>query len=354
MIKNINMKRIKDYLLAIAASLVIAGCASEAAENNAPATGPQKLPVDVMVATARPLIQEEILPGSLLPNREVTIMSEVSRKVETIAFRDGTLVRQGQLLYRLDNKDITAKLKQTEAELSLAKLNERRLAELLAGEAVRQEEYDVAKTRLESLEASKEILLADLDKTSIYAPFSGFIGISKVQSGALVSPGVPLVTIQEQGTIKVQFTIPEKHFQLITSGKQIFFSVSGKKEKFAARIIGTEPGIDPQSRTIVVHAITSNHDTRLTPGMSAQVYFPTAPEGTSAITIPTEALIPGEGGYNVFAVKSGKAKMTPVQISNRDESHALITSGIANGDTIMISNILRSGEGTPVQIVTVK
>ena len=70
--------------------------------------------------------------------------------------------------------------------------------------------------------------------------------------------------------------------------------------------------------------------------------------------MPTESLIPSAQGYTVFAVKTGAAKITPVTIGNRNEAEALIISGLHDGDTVMISNILRSGDGTPVEIVSIK
>ena len=70
--------------------------------------------------------------------------------------------------------------------------------------------------------------------------------------------------------------------------------------------------------------------------------------------LPTESLMPGAQGYSVFVVKNGTAKITPVTIGNRTETEALITAGLNDGDTVMISNILRSGDGTPVQVVSIK
>jgi membrane fusion protein (multidrug efflux system) len=88
--------------------------------------------------------------------------------------------------------------------------------------------------------------------------------------------------------------------------------------------------------------------------MSARVHLSIVSEGATGITLPTESLIPSAQGYSVFTVKNGLAKITAVTVGNRSESEALITSGINDGDTVMISNILRSGDGTPVQIVSTK
>jgi membrane fusion protein, multidrug efflux system len=349
------MNKINNYLLIAGLSISALACSTHAADNKAesPATS-NKLPVDVKVVRYTSLNQEESVAGSILANREVEISSELPKKVQTVHFTDGSFVSAGQKLYSLEQADIRAKLKQVEAELALARLSESRLSTLLKNESVRQEEYDVALTKLQSLEATKEQLEVELSKTTIVAPFSGIVGISKVQIGSLVTPGTPLVKLQEQGRLKVQFTVSEKYLGSLKKGKFIFFTVLGNENRITAAISATESGLDAQSRTITVHAITPNQNGSLKPGMSARVYFSTSSDNAKGLSLPTEALIPGGNGYNVFVVKSGVAKMVPVTVGNRSEADALITSGLNDGDTVMVSNILRSGNGTTVQIVSSK
>lgn len=349
------MNKINNYLIIAALSIIALACSTHAADNKAesPVTS-NKLPVDVKVVKYTRLNQEESVAGSLLANREVEITSELPKKVQAVHFTDGCFVTAGQKLYSLEQSDIRAKLKQAEAELALARLSESRLSTLLKNESVRQEEYDVALTKLQSLEATKEQLEVELAKTTILAPFSGIVGISKVQIGSLVTPGTHLVKLQEQGRLKVQFTVSEKYLGSLRKGKSIFFTVSGNENRIPATISATESGLDAQSRTITVHAITANQNGALKPGMSARVYFSTSSDDAKGLSLPTEALIPGGNGYNVFVVKNGAAKMVPVAVGNRGEAEALITSGLNDGDTVMVSNILRSGDGTPVQIVSSK
>jgi membrane fusion protein (multidrug efflux system) len=347
--------KVYTYLSVIALTSALIGCSTQAADNASQSSNQvNKLPVDVKVAKSLPLIQNETIAGSILPNREVIITSEVSKKVVGIHFTEGSFVNKGQLLYKLDDSDIKARLKQLQAELALAKLSENRMSLLLKNESVRQEEYDIASTKLQSLQASEELLQVDLSKTSIHAPFSGVIGITKAEVGSLVNPGMSLATLQEHNNVKVQFSVNERYLEHITRGKKISFSVTNSTQEFSAKIAATESGIDTQSRTITVQAIAINYQGLLRPGMSARVNISTVSDGAIGISLPTESLIPGSNGYSVFTVKNGVAKLTPVSIGNRNESEALITSGLNDGDTVMISNILRSGDGTPVQIVSAK
>jgi membrane fusion protein (multidrug efflux system) len=349
------MNKLNNYLIAIGISMAIVACSTQAADNAGQNSAPaNKLPVDAKIVKATKLVQEESVAGSVLASREVTIASEVSKKVSSIHFTEGSFVRKGQLLYKLDNNDILARLKQIHAEVALAKLSEGRLAQLLKSESVRQEEYDIAQTKLQSLNASEELLQIELEKTNIKAPFSGVVGITKVHVGSLVSPGLSLVSLQDQATVKIEFTVAEKYLRHVKVGKLITFTTPGESDTRVARISATESGIDTQSRTITVHAISTNHNGKLKPGMSARIHFSIVDDNATGIMLPTESLIPGAQGYSVFTVKNGRAKMTSVTISNRGETEALITAGLNDGDTVMISNILRSGDGTPVQIVSLK
>lgn len=341
------------YLSAIALSAALASCSTQAAEKNEGQAAPaQKLPVDVKVVQASPLQQEEIVAGSVLPNREVIITSELSKKVTAVLFQEGSYVKKGEALYQLDNVELQVRLKQVQADLYLAQLNEQRLSTLLKTETVKQEEYDVAYARLQSLLANQELIKIELDKTTIRAPFAGKIGLTKVHAGAYVSTGMPLVNLQEQGIVKIQFAVSEKYTDVLQKGRKISFSTINSKEKLFATISATEAGIDMNTRNMTVYATTSNANGLLKPGMSVRVYFPTTSENAVGFLVPTQALMPSGNGYSVFTVKNGVAKTTPVKIGNRTEAEALITAGLAQGDTVMISNILRTGEGTPVQAVS--
>lgn len=321
------------------------------AENQGETALTNKLPVDIIVAQEQLLTQEEVVVGTMLANREVSIVSELPLKVTQIAFRDGSFVQQGALLYQLNDADIKARLKQVGAELELARLNKTRMSNLLQTETVRQQEYDEVVMRFHSLESQQELLHVELEKTRIRAPFSGNIGISKVHLGSYVLPGEQLVVLQDLSSIKVNFSISEKYSTILQVGMQIRFTTELTDKEYVANISAIEPGLDAKGRSLVVQALATNTNTSFRAGLSAKVHVSVANQGEQGILIPTEALLPAEKGYTVFIIKEGVAKSMPVAISNRTEKEAIITSGIVTGDSIIISNILRVGEGTPVEVM---
>lgn len=343
---------LKFFLGIIPVSLVLS-CSDSGKKknsNNAPAPV-QALPVDAHIATEQKGGQWETAIGSLLANRSVTVMSEVPKKIVGVFFKDGTVVRKGQILYQLDDADIQARIREAAAELNLARINEQRLHELLKTEAVKQEEYDVALAKMQALQARLDNLKIERNKTSIRAPFSGVVGISRVFQGALVSPGIPMVDIQEQDQLRVSFTVPEKHLGSLHAGTIVSFATAGS-EMQAAKVYAIDATVEMQSRNIIVHAITNNSRGALKPGMSVKVKFPVSGQQTT-MAVPTDALMPGEQGFNVFVVRNGIAKTQAVTVTDRSEQEAYISTGLKKGDTVVTSNLMRAGEGTPVTVVTI-
>ncbi len=337
----------------ISAAIIFIACSQKKVpeqENNKVQASPA-LPVDVVVARHNSSQQKEVVAGSLIANRIVNITGEISKKIVAVYFKDGSFVSKGSLLFKLDDTDIKAKLRQLQADLDLALINERRMAALLKTESVRREEYEIAYAKLQSLQAAKDLLLSELSKTDIRAPFSGILGMSNAFTGTYVMPGTTLVTLQEEHVLKVQFQVAEQLVNQLKKGATIHFSTVTEDQKIAATVIATDAILNNESRTLLVHAVSTNKNGKLKPGMSAKVYINSGAD-TKSVSVPTEAVIPGEKGYSVFIVANNIAKLMPVHIADRNEREVIIQSGIRQGDSVLVSNLLRVSEGTPLQIVS--
>lgn len=345
-------------LLALPATLLIQACASQANEKkDAPAAtaiaAAPGVPVDGHVVKPTALSEELEITGSLVANQEVNIASELMRKVEQVYVKEGNTVAGGTLLFRLDDSDLQAQLERLRQQEKLAILNESRLKDLIEHDAAVQQDYDQAITNLNVLRAEIRQLLTTIDKTRIRAPFSGRIGIIRVFPGTLVSPNTVLTNIVDDNIVKVEFAVPEKYANLIALGKDQLFTVESDTTKHNARVIAKESQMDQKTRTLLVRAISSNPKHDLVPGQSArlQLALRTAP---NALKIPSQALMPGSQGYTVYTVKEGKAAITPVEIGQRGAYDVQILKGLTPGDTVVTSNILRLGPGSPLQLVAIK
>lgn len=345
------LNSLKRFTLLVVFSLAAQACSEGKPDTAAQAAPVAGLAVDAVAVSESELDRHEVIAGSVRPVQEVSIVSEISQKVMRVAFRDGQHVQKGELLYKLNDAELKARLKEVRAALKIARLSESRLQNLLQSETIREQEYDEAFSRLQAVEAQEELLLSEIAKTEIRAPFSGTIGISKVELGSYVSPGLELANLQNHESVKIMFSVPERHLPMVRPGKTIMFMTELSQEKLPATITASEASLNMENRSLYVQAQAKNPGNAFKGGLSAKVFFSTSAPGKKGIIIPSHALIPGTGGYNVYVVSNGKAKLAPVTIGNRTESEAVITGGLNAGDMVIVSNIMRLAEGTPVTVV---
>lgn len=297
------------------------------------------------------ILDDEIhTTGTVLANQEVNLVSEVARKVTAVYSREGSYVKKGALLFKLDDADLQARKKKLVLQEKLALLEEKRFRELLATESANQQEYDQVLTNLEVLQSEIEALDVELAKTEIRAPFSGKIGLNKIDVGAYVTPSTSLSYIEDVSQVKIVFTVPEKYVADIKQGQQILFTTESSPSPFIGVIVATESKTDLNTRSLLVQAKSKNLDGKLVPGTSAKVIVKLH-QIQDGILIPTEALIPTPEGYALFAVKNGQAEKKEVKTGIRTKATIQILDGLSVGDTVITSNLLRLGPGVAVDVV---
>ncbi|CAG5007446.1 Multidrug resistance protein MdtA [Dyadobacter sp. CECT 9275] len=312
----------------------------------------QGIPVDGQVIRSASLNEEMTVSGTLVAFQEVSIMSELNRKVVAVQAKEGKFVTAGTLLFKLDDADLLAELEQLKQQEKLVLLNEQRLKDLVSREAAIQQDYDQAFTNLKVLQSRIEQLKVTLSKTSIRAPFNGYIGIVNVYTGAYVSPGTSLAQLTDNSKLKIDFAVPEKHAHTLKPGDEVHYQVESNEKINTARIIAHESRLDPNTRTLLVRAVGNNAGHELLPGQSARLTLRLNTTG-QALTIPNQALIPSSKGYSVYVVNGNKAGFKHIEIGQRNAFSVHVTKGLADGDTIITSNMLRLSPDTPIQLVAV-
>jgi membrane fusion protein (multidrug efflux system) len=315
-----------------------------------PSAAAPRVPVDAYAVKAATIEDELQTTGTVGANQEVDLVSEVARKVTGIYAREGSYVPEGTLLFKLDDADLQARRKKLTLQEKLALLDEKRFRELLATESVNQQEYDQVLTNLKVLQAEIGIVDVDLAKTRIRAPFAGKVGLNRVDVGAYVTPSTVLSSLEDVRRVEINFTVPEKYASEVKPGQTIRFTTENSSLPFRGKIVATEPRTDLSTRSLLVKAVSDNPDGKLVPGSSAKVQF-SLRKTEDGIMVPSEALIPTPEGYSLFAVKNGQAQPREVKTGNRTKATVQILEGLAIGDTVITSNLLRLGPGVPVQVV---
>ena len=291
--------------------------------------------------------------GSIEANEQVQIRTQISGLVRSISFQEGGQVSKGQVLLKIDDAELRAQLAQAQTRQSLAEENERRAGLLLKKEAISREEYDIAQSELKSTQAQTQLIRAQLDKTTIRAPFSGRIGLRSISEGTYISPETVIANLVSANPVKITFSVPEKYAGQMKVDTKLNFTVAGSNEKHTATVYAIEPGIEATSRTLQLRARAANPDNLLRPGSFANIELPLT-EIKDALLVPTEAVVPVQNGKKVFVTENGKAKEVMIETSTRTEKDVLVTSGLQAGDTVLTTGIMMLRPGSPVKVAVGK
>ncbi len=316
--------------------------------------GPAKaLQVEGIVVSTSDFNNGLEVTGTLDANESVALHAEVSGLVTSINFKEGSNVTKGSLLVKINDRDIQAQLQDALTKQRLSATNENRSKQLLAKGAISQEEYDTSFADLESLKAQTQLIRAQLAKTSIYAPFSGKIGLRSISVGEYLTPATVIANLASMNPLKVSFSIPEKYIGQVKLGSEISFTTDGFAKTFTGKVFALEPGINTTTRTLQIKALVPNPDNELLPGSFAKIKLELSAV-KNAILVPNQAIIPVLKGKTVFISKNGKAKQVPVEAGTRTADNIVITSGLKTGDTVLTTGAMALKPDAPVKVTVVK
>lgn len=311
--------------------------------------GGMPMRVDGVVLHPQEFANNLTVTGSIEANEQVEIRAQVAGLIRSISFQEGSAVKKGQVLVKVDDSELRAQLSQALTRQNLASENARRAGLLLQKEAISQEERDVAAAELKSLQAQTQLIRAQLAKTTIRAPFSGRIGLRNVSVGGYLTPETVVANLVNTDPVKITFAVPEKYANQVKNNTEITFTVAGSNEKNKAVVYAIEPGIEATTRTLELRARAANPTGALRPGSFANIMMPLTTI-QDALLVPTQAIVPVQNGKKVFVAQNGKAKEIMVEAGTRTEKDILITAGLKAGDTVLTTGIMTLKPDAPVKV----
>ena len=300
-----------------------------------------------------PAVMQELIysTGSLLPDEEVELSFETSGKIVAIYFSEGTRVKKGELLAKINDKPLQAQLLKLQANLKLSEEKEFRQRQLLDRDAISRESYDQAATELQSLQADILLIQARIAETELRAPFNGIVGLRMVSEGAFATTQTKIVRLVKISPLKIEFSVPERYGSQVAPGFPITFTLDERDEVFHAKVYAIDPKVNMETRMFAVRALYPNSREELKPGrfvsVKAQLY-----QIENTIAIPTEAIIPEMEGEMVNVYRSGKAEKVRVTIGLRTEALIQIKEGLHFGDTLLTTATLQLRPNIPVRLDT--
>lgn len=339
-------------MLILACSILLAACSDKKGGKQKDKDKDKKpLAVNAIVAKLSKLEDEVSLNGTLLANEQIELKAEAQGKIIVLNIVEGSAVRKGALLAKLNDADLQATLKRQKAQEVQLSNDERRKKALLAVNGISQQDYEQSKTSLDAIRADIQMTQAQIAKTEIRAPFDGIVGLRTVSLGAFVNQSSTIAKLIQTHPLKVEFNLPERYTMAVKKGQTISFSVEGDNTAYKAKIYAIEPEIDPSTRAVKVRGLASNAKNILLPGAYIKVNIQL--EGGNALLVPAEAIVPQLGSQNLYIVKGGKAMLTEVKTGYRTGTQVQIIEGIAQGDTVITTGLMILKNEKPVK-ATVK
>ncbi|NEX60655.1 efflux RND transporter periplasmic adaptor subunit [Noviherbaspirillum galbum] len=365
--------------LSVAASL-LAGCGEKSANAQTPAAPP---PAEVSVVTVKPerLVISTELPGRIESPRIAQVRARVPGIVQQRVFREGSDVKAGDVLFKIDPAPYQANVNSAQATLAKAEANQaqanlkvQRYQPLVQTNAISKQEFDEAGTAAKQAAADVAAARAalttarlNLGYATVTAPISGRVGRAQVTEGALVGQGeaTPLATVQQLNPIYVTMTQSSAEMlklqrsfssgQLKSVGrdqaKVTLVTDDGKAYGPPGKLLFSDLTVDENTGAVSLRAEFPNPERLLLPGMYARARLEQAVD-EQAITVPQQAVNRTPDGASVLVVgPDNKVALRPIQTGAAQGNTWIVTQGLKAGEQVIVEGLQKVKPGAPVKAV---
>ena len=308
-------------------------------------------PASVAVIVVEPAQWRQTLfaIGTIVAEQGIDVVAPLPGSVIDIKFASGEEVVKGQPLIAMDVGIQEAELRGLEATKSLRTLQLDRAKRLRKERQISQSDYDAAQAAFDQAAAEVEAKRAFIIRKTVYAPFSGTLGIRKVDLGTYLDPGDPIVPLQMLNPVHVDYALPEQFFSRLSVGQDVEIELPAyPDQKFLGKISALDPNIDQATRNVRLRATLINTDHKIRPGMFAEVStIENKPE--SVIVIPGTAITYSPYGNTVYVVVEDNGESVSerrkIETGGVRDGMVEIKSGLSVGETIVAigHNKLRNG-----------
>lgn len=359
---------------------LLAGCGDKIANAQAPGGMP---PPEVSIVTITPqrVVMSTELPGRLEATRVAQVRARVSGIVQKRVFTEGSEVKAGAVLFRIDPapyqatyNSAQATLAKADANLAQANLKVKRYQPLVETNAISKQEFDEAQTAqkqavadVAAAKAALETARLNLGYATVTAPISGRIGRAQVTEGALVGQGepTPLATVQQIDPIYVNLTQSAAELlqlrralasgQLQRAGKEqakvTLVTEDGRPYPQAGKLLFSDLTVDESSGAVTLRAEFPNPDRMLLPGMYVRARLEQAAT-ENAILVPQQAVQRTPTGASVMLVGADdKVTVQPVKTNGAQDTAWIVSEGLKTGDRVIVEGLQKVKPGAPVKPV---
>ncbi|EHA14056.1 efflux transporter RND family, MFP subunit [Halomonas sp. HAL1] len=292
--------------------------------------------------------------GTLSADESVTLSTTVTEIVSEINFQDGEQVDEGQLLIRLEDAEEQAQLRASQALREERRNASNRATQLQDRNLAARADVEDSQSRLRQAEADIQAIEAQLANYQIEAPFSGRVGFRNISVGALVTPGMDLVTLDKLDVMKLDFSVPEVFLGRLAPGLILNATTAAFPDDiFSGEIATIGTRVDPVTRSIDVRAELDNSDGRLRPGMLMEVIVQQHVRDT--IVIPEAAIEPSGDRHFVMLIEQsdGTTRLArrEVAIGERRNGEVEILEGLSADELIVVHGLQLARDGQEARLI---
>ncbi|TAK18848.1 MAG: efflux RND transporter periplasmic adaptor subunit [Acidobacteria bacterium] len=336
--------------------------------------------VDTAAASRQEVIEYVTVVGNLIGEATVDVSPRVNGRIESIAVKLGDRVAKGQLIAKMDDRDVKEQVKQAEASLELARATARQrefdmtasrttferqknlydrqlqtkqtLEDAEARYNASAAQVDVAKAQVMQTQARLDELKVTLGNTIIQSPVDGFVGRRTLDPGAFAGANTPVVSVVDIDSVRLIANLVEKDFRRVTTGVEAMVEVDAfPGETFMGKVSRVAPIFDAATRTATLEIEVPNPGYRLKPGMYARVRL-TVDRRPDALTVPRNAVVDSEGKRGVFLIDDGNvARFNVVRTGLQDADRVEILEGLNDGQRVITTGAMALRNGDRVQLV---
>lgn len=302
----------------------------------------------------RMLVSDHITAlGTTAAWESIELRPVVSETVRSLHFTDGQTVRRGELLVELEQAEERARLAEARAYLNEQERELRRIEELVARKLVAHTELDARTTLRDMAQAQLAAAEAALTDRNLRAPFDGTLGLRRVSPGALVGPETLITTLDDLGTLQLDFTIPATQIGILQPGMTISATspaLAGRE--FTGTVVAIESRLNPVERSLTARARIDNSSGALKPGLMMQVRIESSPH--EALVVPEAAIIHYQRSHFVLLLvsdDSDRLLRREVTVGARTAGSVEIVTGLAEGDLVVVEGLNTAQPGDQVELL---
>jgi RND family efflux transporter MFP subunit len=285
-------------------------------------------------------------PGKLLPAQQSNLAFEIPGKINVINVDIGDVVKKGQILAELDNREATAQLKQAKAKYDLAEQILNRYKDLRSEGHISIQDLDNANSEELIAKSQYEFYKVKLEQTKLIAPFDGVIQNRYLDTGSVINGGIPIVEILGSKNVEAHISIPLKFIDKLNIGNSYDFKIGNKRPKgVLARLAPMTPGGSDNRLAIF------NFDTFFDPGSIAELKLSLNIEGRGT-WVPIKSLSQSEQGiWAIYTVNDKKVVVRDlVEILYFEGEYAFVNGTLNDGDLVVLGGAQKIIEGKSLNI----